>query len=148
MRRVRRPKDKEALLNLLIDRERGGPFATYKDILVFAAALGFANGRREPFTQTSEPIDWSVFSGFGDAALVDMISIAMDERLELLAGNHDDDRLTQFEEYANGGLVLIEQRIAIKAEPLDGLLELIQAARTPKSEGADLDWNRLADQLF
>jgi dnd system-associated protein 4 len=149
MPRVRRPADKDELLNRLTSREENGPFTTYKDAMVFAAALGYANRRREPFSKSSEPIDWSVFSGFGDEALVNMLPIAEEERLELLAPERFDERIRWFEEYANGGLSLLQQRLASSTqEPLDIILDLIQAGREPQKEAWEPDWETLAGRLF
>lgn len=148
-RRVRRPKDREDLLNRLTDRDQGGPFQSYKDALVFAAALGYASGRREPFTQSGEAIDWSVFSGFGDEAMVNMIPVADAGDLGSLASEQFDDRLTWFEEYANGGLALMEQKLATSTqEPLDTILELIHSYRAEPAAQLDPDWGSLAEQLF
>lgn len=148
-RRVRRPKDKETLLIRLTDRDQGGPFQTFKDALVFAAAVGYAHNRREPFEHSSEPIDWGVFSGFGDEALVNMIPIAQTSQLELLDPERFDERLTWFEEYANGGLAIIEQRLAASTqEPLDAILELVQSFRRAASTMEEPDWDMLASQLL
>jgi dnd system-associated protein 4 len=147
-RRVRRPKDKEQLLSLLTDREKLGPFGSYKDALVFAAALGYANRKSVPFEQSSEPIDWGVFNGFGDEALVNMLPIAEERRLELLAPEQFDDRLTRFEQYANGGLAMIQQKLAgSTAEPLDVVLELIQSLRNKRGEDEPMDWDSIAKQI-
>lgn len=149
-RRVRRPKDKEELLNRLTDREKKGPFASFKDALVFAAALGYANGEPEPFEQSSEQIDWGVFSGFGDEALVNMLSIADEQRLELLASEQFDERLTSFEHYANAGLSLLQQRLAAAPlqEPLDVVLGLVQSFRESKRPDEEMDWETMARQLL
>lgn len=139
-RRVRRPKDKESLLGRLVDQEQDGPFSTYKEVLVFAAALGYANRRREPFSSSAEPIPWHIFSGYGDEALINMLPIADEERLELLSPEMFDERLKWFEEYANGGLEVLQQRLATSTqEPLDVILDLILSFRdTEKQEEPDL----------
>jgi dnd system-associated protein 4 len=148
MPRVRRPADKEELLNRLTARDANGPFATYKDVLVFAAALGYMNKRREPFSKSSEPIDLSVFSGFGDEAIINMLPVADEERLELLAPDHFDERIRWFEEYANGGLAILQQRLAVyNTEPLDVILGLMQGART-QHEPLEPNWEALAEKLF
>src|SRR4051794_28770081 len=121
-RRVRRPKDKEALLSQLVDE---GPFATYREALIFAAALGVADGRRAAFDQSSEPIPWEVFAVTATPAM-DMIAAVTTDEIDVLADDRIDDRLTIFEEYANGGLDVIRERLASDARPaFDVLLDIV-----------------------
>lgn len=123
-RRVRRPKDKEDLFKNLIDE---GVFATFREVLVFAAALGVAAGRRVAFDQSLEPIPWEVFANSSSEALMDMIAAAASEDdADILADDRADDRLTIFEENANGGLEVIRERLANDPRPaLDVVLEIV-----------------------
>jgi dnd system-associated protein 4 len=121
-RRVRRPKDKEELLTTLTDE---GPFATFREALVFAAALGVCSERRVPFEQSSEPIPWEVF-GPTASPTMDMVAAVTTDELEILADDRVDDRLTIFEEYANGGLEIIRERLANDPRPpLDVILDIV-----------------------
>lgn len=45
-RRVRRPAQyKDLMVKLVLDKENtNAPFGTYKDVMMFAATYGFANG--------------------------------------------------------------------------------------------------------
>lgn len=121
-RRVRRPKDKDELLATLVE---DGPFATFREVLVFAAALGVASQRRVSFEQTSEPIPWEVF-GNTAAPTMDMIAAVTSDDIDILADDRIDDRLTIFEEYANGGLEIIRERLANDPRPaLDVILDIV-----------------------
>ncbi len=121
-RRVRRPKDKEELLTALVEE---GPFTTFREVLVFAAALGVASQRRVPFDQSSEPIPWEVF-GNTAAPIMDMIAAVTSDEMDILADDRIDERLTIFEEYANGGLEIIRERLANAPRPaLDVVLDII-----------------------
>jgi dnd system-associated protein 4 len=120
---VRRPKDKEALFTRFVDE---GVFETYRDIMVFGAALGFVRHRQEEFEQTAEPIAWSVFSGAGHEALVNMIAAVSTGDFNILSDDKLDDRLKIFEEFANGGLNAFNEVLNRSASPpLDIVLELI-----------------------
>lgn len=122
-RRVRRPKDKEELLTTLVDDD--GPFTTFREALVFAAALGVASQRRVPFDQTSEAIPWEVF-GNTAAPTMDMIAAVTSDEIDILADDRIDDRMTIFEEYANGGLEVIRERLANDPRPaLDVVLDIV-----------------------
>jgi dnd system-associated protein 4 len=124
--RVRRPKDKDALLNRLVEDRM--PFETFRDVLIFASALGVARNRREPFQQSSEPIPWSVFSNSGSEALINMITSVSSEDFNVLEPDRFGERLTIFEEYANGGLQIIQETLgASDRPPLDVIRELVLA---------------------
>src|SRR4051812_21915771 len=70
-RRVRRPKDKEKLLERLTEER---VFESYRDALAFAATLGHTKQLRKPFDKSSEPIAWTVFANAGLEPLINMIA--------------------------------------------------------------------------
>src|SRR5262245_40328851 len=110
VRRVRRPSDKSALLDQLTHE---GPFEAYRDVLGFAASLGFFHGRRVPFEKTAEPIAWETFTNRqGNEMLVDMIAAAVVDDVNILSGDAFEERLRIFEEYANGGLEILQERLS------------------------------------
>lgn len=104
--RVRRPQQFE---NFLTDLTKGKEvFHTYKDALVFAACLGFKRGRKVPFDKTSEPINLQIFSGQYDAAVMNAVAIAELSDPFVMAKNREDEKIKIFEEYACGGLEILE----------------------------------------
>jgi dnd system-associated protein 4 len=127
IRRVRRPRDKDALLQQLTQE---GPFADYRDALTFAAALGWYEQRRVPFEASSEPIRWdTMINRRGTEALVNMLAAADDGDPEILGDDRFEDRLRVFEEYANGGLEFLA--VALSSAPRsarDIILDLVQKA--------------------
>jgi dnd system-associated protein 4 len=137
-RRVRRPKDKEELFSTLVE---DGPFTTFREALVFGAALGVASQRRVPFDQTLEPIPWEVFGNTANEATMDMIAAVTTDDMNILADDGIDDRLTIFEEYANGGLEIIRERLANDPRPaLDVVLDIVlDHEGGPGKEGFDLE---------
>ena len=125
-RRVRRPKDKSRLFNTLTDKDNHGVFETYKDLMLFASALGAYKNKFKPFEGTDEQIDYGVFTRYTDnEALIHIEGIYKDESIEILSAENSDKRLTIMEEYANGGLELIEEKTKSMPIPLDAILELI-----------------------
>ncbi len=132
-RRVRRPKDKEPLIKKLVDDEH--VFDAYRDLLVFAAGLGFARNRRQSFEHSSEPIPWSVFSGVGLDGFVNMLAAVTDDDYTILDPERYDERLKVFEEYANGGLEVIHELLGHSSRPsLDILVQVMMEVGhgTPK----------------
>lgn len=121
--RVRRPAEFEEMLSELRDE---GIFPTFKDALVFAAALGFRRGNRKPFQKSSEPIDLEVFRGDFDRTIMSMIAIEENSDPKMLAPSNEAERVLCFEEYANGGLEIMKREISDgKQDWREGLLSLI-----------------------
>lgn len=112
LRRVRRPKDREDLIEQLRAKS-GGAFADIRDVILFAAAVGFAEGRFAPFVATSEPIRWDTFiNRWFSEDLVRLIAVAHSDEKEIAAPDRIMDQLEIFEGYANGGLSVLEDRLA------------------------------------
>jgi dnd system-associated protein 4 len=147
IRRVRRPAQHEQLVKRLAGDE--GPFSTLAQVLTFAAGLGYAEGRREPFTNSAEQIDFDVFDRLGVGGLIDMLAATVHENLSILGPNHADERLTIFEEFANGGLEVIQSRLAQSKADLDSLLAIIlerESDVTPESDGG-VDFDAVVGEL-
>jgi|ERR1700687_805103 len=145
-RRVRRPRDKEKLVQRLVDEDK--VFETNRDAFAFAAALGYAKNTRTAFEQSSEPIPWSVFSGAGHEALVNMISVMSTKDFAILGLGRFEERLLIFEEYANGGLHILQELVA-KAERqfLDLVLDLIMESEGVTEPGKELEIEKFARDL-
>lgn len=97
-------------------------FPTYRDILLFAAAVGYQHDRRVPFTSASgDPIRYEVLTapGFSDT-LINMIAtnVVADDP-EIMDGSRIEDRIKIFEEYANGGLEYIQEQINVRHQPVN-----------------------------
>lgn len=106
--RVRRPKEHAELMDELTAKDQ--PFSSYRDLLGFAAALGWALEKRTPFQQSAEPIAWSVFINHpGNEALVEMLTAAESDDADALSTANLRSRIAVFEEYANTGLDALAQ---------------------------------------
>lgn len=97
-----------------------GKFPTYRDILLFAAAVGFRQQRRVPFTTASgDPIrsDVLMAPGFSDT-LINMIAAnVVTDDPEIMDDTRMDERFKIFEEYANGGLEYIQDQVNVRHQP-------------------------------
>jgi dnd system-associated protein 4 len=147
-RRVRRAKDKEAVITELTT---DGVFTTIREVLVFAAALGYQRGIRRPITEASEPVRWDTMikSPYLEA-IVDMICAADGEaKPELLADSHLDERLKTFEEFANGGLEILQKELRTAyGKPLDVIAEIVGKALRDEPQTDRLSVKELADELL
>jgi dnd system-associated protein 4 len=145
-RRLNRPKDKDELLVQLTEQ---GPFDEYRDVLVFAAALGWHERRRVQLDARGEPIRWETATNRrGTEALVNMIAAVETSDPEILSGDRFDERLQIFEEYANGGLVVLQALLSVDPRPaVDVILEIVQrVAREDESKDA-VELAGAADEL-
>jgi dnd system-associated protein 4 len=145
-RRLNRPKDKDDLLQQLTAQ---GPFQEYRDVLVFAAALGWHEGHRVPLAAKGEPIRWDVATHRrGTESLANMIAAASSNDPEIVAGDRFEERLAIFEEYANGGLELLQSMLASDPRaPVDVILALIQKVSRSEEESDQVDLASAADSL-
>lgn len=107
-----------------------GPFQTKQKALSFAAALGFHARRREGFASADEPIRWDVFERAGDDPFLPALAVAASGGLAVLTGASGDDPVSVFEEYANGGLSELEERVlSSPTDVLDEILRMLVSAR-------------------
>lgn len=146
-RRLNRSKDKDDLLQQLTEQ---GPFQEYRDVLVFAAALGWYEEHRVPLGAKGEPIRWEVATNRrGTEALANMISAAATSDAEIVSPARFEERLTLFEEYANGGLERLRGVLAEAGPrpPLDVILALVQKACRADEQPDPVDLSSLADEL-
>lgn len=145
--RVRRPPDKEELLDRLVD---GNPFQTLREAIVFAAALGFARGRREPFAGTGgDPIRWELFREVGADSLAAMMAAVATDDVSVCAPDRVDERLAIFEEYANGGLAELGERLAEHPERRSGevILDIVLRQEDTDTPTPDVDLSSIAEEF-
>ena len=95
--------------DLCTERKNRKVFDTYKDLLLFAAALGIHHDKKINLSKSSnvEPVKISVFRGEFDLDFINLITLHYSSNPLLLDSTHQDDRYRLFEEYANGGLEMI-----------------------------------------
>lgn len=115
--RVRRPLQHEGLIKELQD-EAG--FNTLRDVMLLASAIGYRFSRRVSFSETAgDPIRYETLTGpaFSDT-LICMIaaSVAKDDP-EIMDDARIEERVTFFEEYANGGLEYVQEQVNVRHQP-------------------------------
>lgn len=95
-------------------------FPTYRDILLFAAAVGFRQDRRVPFSAAAgDPIRYETLTTptFSEV-LVNMIAAnVVTDDPEIMDGTRIEERIRIFEEYANGGLEYIQEQVNVRHQP-------------------------------
>lgn len=137
--RVRVPKQHQEFIQKLIDNDEGtGPFQTQADVLAFAAAIGAQYAQVEPFDEHNEPIRQEVFDRAGYDTLINLLSIHNSEDPIVLANTKEKEgeRITIFENYANGGLNWLKNELTGHVDYTDGLLLILKKERS-KSDNDD-----------
>ncbi len=141
-RRITYAKDKADIIRRLQSAEdSSGPFTLIADILVFAAALGLKRNRRVRLIEPlAEPIRQSVFDRQGYDTMMNLMALHADPRPDVLADSDDavDARARTFEEFANGGLELLQEELRGARDVLEIIVLLISSERKKESEDTDV----------
>jgi dnd system-associated protein 4 len=88
-------------------------FPTIRELLCFAALLGFSEGRRVPLdrAQGVEDISYQQFERGEAEHLIYLIALAHEKDVNVLREGNEDQCGQLFEEYANGGLAIIKDSL-------------------------------------
>jgi dnd system-associated protein 4 len=149
--RIRVAKDKAELVKSLIaSTENNSPFQTYADVILFAAVLGAKNKQRTPLGEISKkepgPISIEIFIARGYDPVMKLIAIAATENINAIAPDRSDveqQRIQIFEEYANGGLDLLDRELCGAVDYTELILLMLSVDATQRSaqpsQSADLN---------
>jgi dnd system-associated protein 4 len=142
-RRIGYAKDKAEIIKRLLNAEDGtGPFKLIADVLVFAAAFGLRRNKRVPLGESqAEPIRQEVFDRQGYDTMMNLLALhgAKSTGPEILADSDAmiEERATIFEQYANGGLEILQDELRGALNPLETTILLINAERASPREGLE-----------
>ncbi|MFI5955394.1 DNA phosphorothioation-associated protein 4 [Cryptosporangium sp. NPDC051539] len=150
--RVRRPSDKDELITRLAGESPEAPFSSMRDLFVFAAALGKAEGKCVPLIGASgDPIRLELFQReSGHELLIQVVSVLEEaDDLEILRDERVGDRVAIFERYINGGLEIIQAHLnANRLARMDDALYSLVGWHIDKQRGkSGVDLSRFADEL-
>jgi len=116
--RIRVAKDKGELVKRLVESdEDNAPFATYADVVMFAAALGYQRNQAIPLDDSAKepaPISLEVFRSRGYDRTIRLLAIAKTEDVSVLSISSEEAIAKQvqiLEEYANGGLQILQDEL-------------------------------------
>jgi dnd system-associated protein 4 len=147
--RIKVAKDKAKLVKALRAGEGStGPFQTYYEVLVFAAALGIKKGKFVPFQENEasrevDPIRQEQFASKGYDQVINLISIGHDRDPNLLGTNVESEakRVAIFEGYANGGLEILGEIVWASSDISNQIILLIASENKKlfSAEEDDLD---------
>ncbi|MBH8555652.1 DNA phosphorothioation-associated protein 4 [Nostocaceae cyanobacterium CENA357] len=141
--RIRVAKDKAELVKSLVaSKDTTGPFQTYADVIVFAAALGAKHKKRIALGEISkrdpDPIPQEHFLSKGYDMLIKLLAITTNKDINIISSNdehYDTQRIQIFEEYANGGLELLQNEFRGAVDYSERLLLILKHNDFPESFG-------------
>lgn len=140
--RIRVAKDKAELVKALTSADGAtGPFQTYADVIVFAAALGAKHNKRVPLGEISKrepsPIPQEQFIVRGYDIIINLLAINETKDikvLSLLEEKSYEKRNYIFEEYVNGGLEILQVEFRGAVDYSERLLLILSSERVKQEE--------------
>ncbi|AFZ30482.1 hypothetical protein Glo7428_1934 [Gloeocapsa sp. PCC 7428] len=148
--RIRVAKDKADLVKSLISTDgTTGPFQTYVDIIVFAAALGAKHNKRVPLGEISKrepsPIPQEQFIVRGYDTVINLIAITETKNLSVLSFSENQSREKRnhiFEEYANGGLEILQAEFRGAVDYSERILLILSSERIEHEKDSEFDLSK------
>lgn len=137
--RIRVAKDKAELVKSLVaSQNTTGPFQTYVEVIAFAAALGAKHKKRVPLEGSSKdlsPLRQDYFAS-SFTLLINLLAITEIQDINILGDGDtaDEQRIHSFEEYANGGLEILQNELRGAVDYSDRLLLFLSYERTNTEE--------------
>lgn len=136
--RIRVAKDKADLVKSLTSSDGGtGPFQTFADVIVFAAALGAKHKKRVVLGEISKrepsPIRLEYFATMGHDILIKLLGINETQDIKILSLNEEEYEIKRnhiFEEYANGGLEILQNELRGSVDYSERILLFLSYERT------------------
>jgi dnd system-associated protein 4 len=115
-------------------------FTTMRDLLAFAAAVGYASEKRSPLSGKTNEIPFRIFETKPEVIdFMYLLALMATKNKELLrpSAENEDHVATIFEEFANGGLEIIGDWIREQPKDVDGAETLILNLQKLFFENAD-----------
>ena len=149
--RIRVAQDKADLLqNLLATSDNPqGIFSTYADIIAFAASLGKKYQQKIPLESIAKepyPISIEVFNSRGYEPLLKLITVLENHQAETISADNidsDTEMVTTFEQYANGGLKILAEKLQGSIDYSERILLILsQQMQTQQEDESEFDLSR------
>lgn len=145
--RIRLAKDKGELVKRLVDSsEEHAPFETYADAVMFAASLGYQRHKAVPLddviAKEPAPIAWEVFRSRGYDRAIRLLAIAKTEEVSVLSLSSEEAIAKQIqilEEYANGGLQILQDELRGIIDITHHLPLMLHKQQHPQESPPELD---------
>ncbi|MBN3940319.1 DNA phosphorothioation-associated protein 4 [Nostoc sp. NMS9] len=137
--RIRIAKDKVELVKALVaSKDTTGAFQTYVEVMVFAAALGAKHKKRVPLDGIAKdlsPLRQDYFST-SFILLINLLAMTEIKDINILSEQEvaDEQRIHVFEEYANGGLEVLQNELRGSVDYSERLLLILRSEKNKQEE--------------
>ena len=125
-------------------------FNSMAHCLAFAAAYGYKNKNRQPIERAPPkmvaPIHFQIFENARLDNLFSLISLAAEKDYKKVLSDSDESsslRVTIFEEYAKGGLKLLQNQLSGHIDYLDPIVATILESTNIEKESDGFDTSKL-----
>lgn len=134
MRNIRRSAELDLTLRRLGETQHSvakrSIFPTLRDALCFAALLGYERDARTPLGASTVDLDGRLFVNHAPSLdTMYLLGLAAKRDMAILFDENEEELVTIFEEYASGGLRIIESWFAERPVDQDGDYAIIDALR-------------------
>lgn len=125
MRAIKRSQKFEDLVRKLADVHHPttgkSVFPTIRELVCFAAILGFENDRRKKLQNDTNDVDArNVEKSQQTQDLIYLIALAVEKDVEILRDENEEQMYRIFEEYAEGGFEILELWMREKPDDVHG----------------------------
>lgn len=144
---INRSRQYEDVVQLLAAQKLPGSerslFPTIRELLCFAALLGYSEKRRVPLDRSKgvEDVSYQQFERGDSEDLIYLIALADTHDPEILKDGEEGRCAEIFEEYANGGLGIIKDAVLRSGgeDPNRAILELLRSKGYLQDSQAEAD---------
>jgi dnd system-associated protein 4 len=132
MRAIKRSATHEDLVRRLAETphpiSNKSIFPTMRELLCFAAVLGFEHEMRRPLLGQTLEIEGRIFLNSQQAVdLVYLIALASSRDADILREEREPEMVALFEEFANGGLEILQAWMCERPDDLHGDKAILSA---------------------
>lgn len=137
--RIKIAKDKvELVKSLVASNEKTAPFQTYVEVMIFAAALGAKHRKRVLIGEIAKdlsPLRQDYFTS-NFTLIINLLAITQTKDINTLSDDEtaDEQRIHIFEEYANGGLEILQTELRGAVDYSERLLLILSSERFQKEQ--------------
>lgn len=146
MRGIRRSVQFEEIVRQLAEAQHPEAgrsiFPTMRELMCFAAVLGYEHDRKHSLQANTFEIDGRIFVNSQQALdLLYLIGLASSKNVETLREEHEDEMIQIFEEYAQGGFEILQGWLHEKPEDTNGDRAILAALAKHKylDQSEDVD---------
>ncbi|MDD4871359.1 MAG: hypothetical protein PHR77_12440 [Kiritimatiellae bacterium] len=132
MRNIRRSERFEGIVRQLAEKPHSvinrTIFPTMRELLCFAAVLGFEHGRKKELDQKTNEIDGRTFLNSEQAMdVMCLIALCDAKKSDILRDENEDEVVSIFEQYVQGGLEVLSEWLNERAEDANGDTAILAA---------------------